>query len=131
MKEVFERGKPHPHIFTPGQKVWLSAKDISLSSLCRKLAPRQLGPYEVIERTSDLTYRLALPPAMCQHPVFYIDRLSPWEGNEIHGQTPTPPDPIQVDNDLEYEVEQILDSRKYCNQLQYLVKWQGYDHGHN
>ena len=131
MKEVFERGKPHPHIFTPGQKVWLSAKDISLSSSCRKLAPRQLGPYEVIERTSDLTYRLALPPAMRQHPVFHVDRLSPWEGNEIHGQTPTPPDPVQVDNDLEYEVEQILDSRKYRNQLQYLVKWQGYDHGHN
>ena len=68
---------------------------------------------------------------MRQHPVFHVDRLSPWEGNEIHGQTPTPPDPVQVDNDLEYEVEQILDSCKYHNQLQYLVKWQGYDHGHN
>ena len=131
MKEAFERDKPRPHIFTPGQRVWLSAKDISLSSSCRKLAPRQLGPYEVIERTSDLTYRLALPPAMRQHPVFHVDQLSPWEGNEIHSQTPTPPDPVQVDNDLEYEVEQILDSRKYRNQLQYLVKWQGYDHGHN
>lgn len=70
---------------------------------------------------------------MRQHPVFHVDRLSPWEGNEIHGQAPPPPlaDPVKVDNDLEYEVEQILDSHKYRNQLQYLVKWQGYDHGHN
>ena len=68
---------------------------------------------------------------MRQHPVFHVDRLSPWEGNEIHGQALPPPDPVEVDNNLEYEVEQILDSRKYRNQLQYLVKWQGYDHGHN
>ena len=131
MKETFEKGKSTPHTFTPGQKVWLSSKDISLSLSSRKLAPRQLGPYTVLERTTDLTYRLALPPSMRQHPVFHVDRLSPWEGNEIHGQTPPPPQPVIVDDTEEYEVEQVLDSRKYRNQLQYLVKWQGYDQGHN
>jgi transposase InsO family protein len=131
MKETFERDKPAPHVFTAGQKVWLSAKDISLSVPSRKLAPRQLGPYEILERTGDLTYRLALPPTMRQHPVFHVDRLSPWKGNEIHGQNPPPPEPIQVEGDIEYEAEEILDSRKFRNQLQYLVKWQGYDRGHN
>ena len=131
MKETFEKGKLAPHTFVPGQKVWLSSKDISLSSSCRKLAPRQLGPYTVLECTTDLTYRLALPPNMHQHPVFHVDHLSPWEGNEVHGQTPPPLEPVIVDDAVEYEVEQILDSRKYRNQFQYLVKWQGYDHGHN
>ena len=131
MKETFERGKKAPHTFTPGQKVWLSSKDISLTSASRKLAVRQLGPYTVAERTGELTYRLILPPTMRQHPVFHVDRLSPWEGNDIQGEQPPPPDPIQIDDALEYEVEQILDSRKYRNQLQYLVKWQGYDQGHN
>ena len=131
MKDTFEKGKAPPHVFTPGDKVWLSAKDISLTSQSRKLAPRQLGPYSVLERTGTLTYRLALPPSMRQHPVFHVDRLSPWEGNEIHGRDPPPPEPVEIDDNLEYEVEQILDSRKYRNQFQYLIKWRGYDHGHN
>jgi hypothetical protein len=64
MKESFESDKPRPHTFAPGQKVWLSSKDIPVSSPSRKLAPRQLGPYEVLERTGELTYRLALPPSV-------------------------------------------------------------------
>lgn len=131
MKETFEAGKPSPHIFSPGQKVWLSSKDISLSTPSRKLSPRQLGPYEVLERTGKLTYRLRLPPSMHQHPVFHVDRLSPWSGNDINGLNPSPPPPIKIDDELEYEVEDILDSRKYRNQFQYLVKWKGYDAGHN
>jgi hypothetical protein len=111
--------------------VWLSSKDISLTSPSRKLAPRQLGPYKIVERTGELTYRLALPPFMRQHPVFHIDRLSRWGGNEVHGRDPPPPEPIVIKDDLEYEVEAIYDSRKYRNQLQYLVKWKGYDAGHN
>ena len=68
---------------------------------------------------------------MRQHPVFHVDHLSPWHANEVHGYTPPPPQPIEIDNDLEYEVEGILNSQKYHNQHQYLVKWKGYDTGHN
>jgi hypothetical protein len=68
---------------------------------------------------------------MHQHPVFHVDRLSPWSGNDINGLNPSPPPPIKIDDELEYEVEDILDSRKYRNQFQYLVKWKGYDAGHN
>jgi hypothetical protein len=130
-KETFETHKPKPHSFCPGERVWLSSKDIALTTSSRKLAPRQLGPYKIIERTGELTYKLALPTSMKQHPVFHVDRLSPWTGNDIGGQEPPPPQPIEVDNELEYEVEAVLDSRKYRNQLQYLVKWKGYDAGHN
>jgi len=131
MKESFESNKLRPHVFAPGQKVWLSAKDISTSHPVRKLAPRQLGPYKVLERTGQLTYRLDLPPSMRQHPVFHVDRLSPWNGNAVNGFTPPPPPPDHIDDVDEYEVEAVLDSRKYRNQYQYLIKWKGYDAGHN
>jgi hypothetical protein len=131
MKEAFQSDKPPPHTFTPGQQVWLSSKNITTSHPARKLAPRQLGPYKVLERTSPLTYRLDLPPSMRQHPVFHVDRLSPWLANPINGLSPPPPPPEHIDDEDEYEVEKVLDSRKYRNQFQYLVKWKGYDQSHH
>lgn len=68
---------------------------------------------------------------MRQHPVFHVDRLSPWLGNDVNGTDPPPPPPLEINDDLEYEVESILDSCKYRNQFQYLVQWKGYDSRHN
>ncbi|GGV52155.1 hypothetical protein GCM10010495_81880 [Kitasatospora herbaricolor] len=35
--------------------------------------------------------------------------------------------PIEVDNNEEFEVEEILDSRRRRNKLEYFVYWRGYD----
>jgi hypothetical protein len=131
MKQTFEAGKPPPHTFQSGDKVWLASKDINTSHHSRKLAPRQLGPYEVLERTSNLTYRLRLPMGMHQHLVFHVDRLSPWKGNDVNSCDPPPSEPVEVEDQLEYEVQEILDSCKYRNQYQFLVKWKGYNARHN
>ena len=66
-----------------------------------------------------------------RHAVIHVDRLTPWQGNDVNGVQPPPPEPVEVDGELEYEVEDILDSRKYRRQFQYLVKWKGYDNGQN
>lgn len=113
MKETFKASKPSLRPFTPGDKVWLASKDIPLVSKSRKLSPRQLGPYKVLKCTNELTYRLHLSPSMHQHPIFHIDHLSPWSGNNINGANPPLPSPDEIDNQLEYKVESILDSRKY------------------
>ena len=77
MKQAFEADKPTPHTFTPGQKVWLASKNIPILSPSQKLSPQQLGPYKVLEHTTDLTYHLRLPHSMREHPVFHIDCLFP------------------------------------------------------
>ena len=75
MKYSFEAGKPQPHTFLPRQKVWLNLQDINIIQPSCKLSPCQLGLYEILEWTSDLTYCLCLPPFMHQHPVFQVDHL--------------------------------------------------------
>ncbi len=45
----------------------------------------------------------------------------------LPGQQQDPPRPIVVDNDDQWEVDDILDSRRYYGRLQYKVKWHGID----
>ena len=41
-----------------------------------KLSPRFIGPFEIIERTGTVAYRLALSPSMtCVHEVFHVSML--------------------------------------------------------
>ena len=41
-----------------------------------KLAPRYVGPFEILERIGMVANRLALPPNMSQvHPVFHVSML--------------------------------------------------------
>jgi hypothetical protein len=119
------------HMFTEVDKVWLDAKDIKVHQPSKKLGPKRLGPFTVVKRVGDLDYQLALPPSLKLHDVFHVDRLSPWKGNEVNGELPPPPGPIEIDDEEEYEVEAILDSRFFRRRLQYLVQWKGYDAGHN
>ena len=60
-----------------------------------------------------------------------MDRLSPWGGNDVNGVLPPPPEAVEVDGEEEYVVDEILDSRVFRRQLQYLVRWEGYDEGEN
>ena len=41
------------------------------------------------------------------------------------------PLPIVIDGEVEWEVEEILNSRWHRRRFQYLIKWKGYGHKHN
>ena len=129
MKERYEHGKKSIHTFKVGDQVWLNSKEIKIHQPSPKLGPRQLGPFKVLERIGDLNYRLELPDWLKIHPVFHVDRLSPWRDNGL--RKPPPPKPDIIDGEEEYEVEKILDSRVYRRQLQYLVQWKGFGPGDN
>lgn len=116
--------------FKIGDKVWLDAKPITIKGV-KKLLPRKLGPYTVIDKVGKVDYKLDLPKTLRVHPVFHIDRLSLWKGNEVNGKLPPPPEPVEVEGEEEYEVEEVLDSKVHGKGLRYLVKWKGYDESEN
>lgn len=53
--------------------------------------------------------------------------LDPVAEDPLPGQVVTLPPPVEVEGDQEYQVEWVEDSHVYRNQLQYLVRWTGYD----
>ena len=65
--------------FNEGDHVFLkisSMKGIQRFGKKEKLAPRYIGPYEILDRVGKVSYRLALPPHLSQvHPVFHISFL--------------------------------------------------------
>ena len=116
--------------YAVGDKVWLDATNIKLSGT-RKLRPRRLGPYTVKRKIGDLNYELDFKGKLQIHPVVHVALLTKAPRDTIPGQKPPPAPPIEVEGQEEFEVEQILDSRLFRGNLQYLVKWKDYGEEEN
>jgi hypothetical protein len=97
------------------------------------LSHRFLGPYEVERAVGKNAYRLKLPFSMRRlHPVFNVVKLLRAPVDPIPGRrSEPPPDPEIIDGEPEYEVADILDSRRFRGKLQFLVSWKGYGYEEN
>ena len=119
--------------FEPGDKVLLSAANLMLESQAtqpsKKLQPRFIGPYTITKKVSPVAYQLDLPPTLRIHPTFHVSCLKGYEepSNVPFREGPIEPPPATSINDQdEYEVEQILDERTHRRRKEYLVWWKGY-----
>jgi hypothetical protein len=105
----------------------LDARNISTTRPSKKLDWKRIGPYEVVELISPWAFRIKLPHQLHIHDFQPISRLEKTAVNPLPLQQHEPPPPVIVEGEAEYEVERIEDSRMFRCQLQYLVKWKGYD----
>src|SRR6202023_2200998 len=124
----FNRGETPE--YKVGDKVWLSTKNLNIDLPTRKLAERQIGPYEIVKIVLSNVVKLKLPASFKIHDVINVSRIRPY-CPPIAGQHITPPEPIEVEGTPEYEVEEVIDSRLKRGKLEYLVKWSGYTDDYN
>ena len=94
-----------------------------------KLSARYYGPYEVIGRMGEVTYKLRLPAASKIHPVFHVSLLKKKVGNqttpvlqlpETDGRGHLRIEPVAV-------LERRTVKRKNAAAVQWLVHWWGTD----
>jgi hypothetical protein len=146
--EAQERQKKYADInrrdvsFNVGDYVWVSTGNLRKpGDEDSKLKHKYAGPYKVLEKYGNVTYKLQLPDVQLArkiHPVYHVSKLRKFyprltkfaddNGNDV----PPPPTLIDDSDDIEeWEVEGVKGKRTVKRQLQYLVKWKGFSHWHN
>ena len=120
-----------PLDFKIGDKVFIKSDNIRTTRPSKKLTEKFLGPFEILAQVGSVSFTLCLPDSMHGiHPIFHVSMLEPSAPNEFPNRTETPPPPVIINSETEFEISEILDSKiDKCHKcrLQYLVKWSGYE----
>jgi hypothetical protein len=117
------------HSFKVGDFVWLLNRNIRTTRPSKKLDHKRLGPFQLIERINDVTFRLELPSNIRLSNTFHVSLLEPT--TQAFMDNYKTPQPIFVDDHEEFEVEKILDHKVIQGLDYFLVKWSNYDDANN
>ena len=117
--------------YKEGDRVWLEGTNLHTTHPTKKLGPKRYGPFKVQEVVGPVNFQLELPPHWKIHNVFHAKLLHPYKETEEYGKNFTEPPPDLVDDEPEWEVEQILDMRTRQSGKQYLIRWKGYSNAHD
>jgi hypothetical protein len=131
MKTQVDQKRNRSRDYKPGDQVWLESTNISSDRPSKKLEARRYGPFRVINKKGASAYQLDIPKTWrAIHPVFNESLLTPYQKPKYAIQRKnTRPEAVTVQGKEEYEVEEILNSKKNRGAratLRYLVKWKGY-----
>ncbi|GJY63766.1 putative reverse transcriptase domain-containing protein [Tanacetum coccineum] len=101
--------------FKPGDRVFLKVspcRGVRRFGLKGKLSPRFIGPFEILDRVGEVSYRLALPPQLSHvHNVFHVSLLRGYNYHPYH-VVQYPFDKIREDLSFAEEPEAILDRQE-------------------
>jgi Chromo (CHRromatin Organisation MOdifier) domain len=115
-----------PRLFKRGNLVKLSTRNLRLKD--KKLQPRWIGPLRILERIGSQAYRLALPEKYARlHDVFPVQFIEEYRPREDQPPMPLP----DLEDDEEWEIEEVKDKASIKGQTHYLVKWEGWPTEYN
>ncbi|KAI3375472.1 hypothetical protein L3Q82_003804 [Scortum barcoo] len=126
MKVAADRHRRPAPTYSPGQKVWLSTKDLPLHVHTRKLAPRFVGPFPVSKVINPVSVQLKLPRSLQVHPTFHVSKIKPVRESHLVPPSKPPPPPKMVEGGPVYAVKKLLAVRKRGRGRQFLVDWDGF-----
>ncbi|MBW0470859.1 hypothetical protein O181_010574 [Austropuccinia psidii MF-1] len=125
-KRYSDKSGASPPVFNPDDMVWLFSK-IKSTTPTKRLSKRWLGPFSILKKVSTHAYPLKLLSQWKSvHPVFHISLLEPVKTSIIPNRNRKPPPPFNIEEEGEWEVAQILDSKIKRGNLWYLVEWKGF-----
>jgi len=128
MKKFADRKQGKGEEYRVGDLVLLSTKDLKWQMKGRrseKLTERFVGPYKIKGIVSSNAIELELPKSIKIHPVVNISRVRLYKP-QVKGQKKTPPKPVIIEGEKEFEVEKILNKRVVWGKEKFLVRWKGY-----
>jgi RNase H-like domain found in reverse transcriptase/Reverse transcriptase (RNA-dependent DNA polymerase)/Integrase zinc binding domain/Integrase core domain/Chromo (CHRromatin Organisation MOdifier) domain len=114
--------KHQQRIYAVGDNVMLSSRHIRLRRASKKLSDKFLGPFPITKKLGQNAYQLRLPKMYGRiHPTFHVSLLEPYRMRDGCD----PPEPIEIDNDEEWEVDRVLDVKGAWPNRKFLVRWKG------
>jgi Chromo (CHRromatin Organisation MOdifier) domain len=120
-----------PLEFKFGDKAFVKVKFFQTTQPSKKLSEKYLGPFDIINQVGPLSWTLRLLTTMhAVHPVFHVSMLEPSTLNSVLNRIQPPLPPVIIDEEPEYKISEILDSKldkRQASKLLYLVQWSRYE----
>jgi len=104
-----------------GSKMFLNERNIVTARSFKKLDDKMLDSFINLDSVGS-SYKLKLSESMRVHDVFHSDLLRPAVDDLLPGQKNEFSDSIVINDEDEWEIDDILNFRRYRRQLQYRVK---------
>ncbi len=111
-------------------KMFLNKRNIVTTRLFKKLNDKMLDSFQIIDLV-DSFYKLKLLETMRIHNVFHSELLRLVVNDSLSDQKNESLKSIVMNDEDEWEIDDILNSWRYRRRLQYQVKWKSYDNDLN
>jgi hypothetical protein len=130
-KQNYDQHRQEAPLYQPNQKVLLNAKNIKQrrgqGQQGSKLNEPWIGPFKIKSKKGPGVYELDLPDKMKIHNVFNETLLRPYieHNNFDRDRKPLLRPNIEIPEE-QWEIEKILDARKYHNRFELLIRWKDF-----